>query len=748
MTAKPPRISADFLEALLAQSEAALLVLDADGRVRFAGGPVDTLFGRCDPELAGRSLFDLVAIDDLNAIRTVLRNTAAGQPQFFARLHCRLLRSDATQIWTEWTLTNRLADATIAGITAHVREITDPNAPASHHSQSSRFLQSLTENLQDTIAIIDAAGRILDIFGSYARIGGWTREEIVGRSAFQYVHPEDRARVLGRLALHFVDLARGGRFAMETRFLMADGSYRWVDVTAANRLFDPHIRGLVISIRDITPRKITQAALDQSQARLATALTGAQVGIWDLDLTTGELHLDHSGGLISGLGSGPLQIRREDWERTVHRDDMPRTQTWIERCLSEPNVWHEVEYRHFSRRYHYRWVLLRGHCTDIDQSARPARLLGVVLDIHSRKAAEQRLAESQRSFKTALWGAQVAFWTNDLKTGRARMSPHFFEMTGIHPVEWRQDDKSVLERMHPDDRNQFLHQLTELKEGRAVSFELEYRCRVPNGWRWLLSRGRVVKRDAANQPWKLAGTTIDVSDRKRLEHALTEAVSSEQRRIGHDLHDGLGQELTGIALMLRGVTANLQNPAAAPAAALDEVITLVNRAIETTRDLAHGLSPTRSDHGGLVHALRSFARISSARFGVRVDFRCRVRPLLNLTEDAGNHLFRVAQEALTNALRHGHATRIWILLKVHAEQVVLRVTDNGRGMQERAAHASGMGLKIMAYRMQTLGGHVHVDKRRGVGTRITACCSQPGPQGGQAAERPRSSRAYRLPPRR
>jgi PAS domain S-box-containing protein len=224
----------------------------------------------------------------------------------------------------------------------------------------------------------------------------------------------------------------------------------------------------------------------------------------------------------------------------------------------------------------------------------------------------------------------------------------------------------------------------------------------------------------------------DVSERKLLEKEITEIAHSERRRLGSDLHDGLGQELTGISLMLRGLARRASDGDFG--AGLNEVIRFVNHAIETARTMAMGLSPVTLERGGFVTALSTLAAWSRATFGVDVRLRLLIRFDLNLEEASATHLYLIAQEAILNAVKHGQARSIVVHLRATRQFVSLAVTDDGIGIGVgigTAAQASGgMGLKIMEYRAGILGGSLHVKPRKGGGTRVRCLC----PNGGRLAQ--------------
>jgi PAS domain S-box-containing protein len=211
----------------------------------------------------------------------------------------------------------------------------------------------------------------------------------------------------------------------------------------------------------------------------------------------------------------------------------------------------------------------------------------------------------------------------------------------------------------------------------------------------------------------------DISDRKRLERTVLEISEREQRRIGQDLHDGLGQHLTGVAFMTKVQEQKLaerQIPEAADAA---KIVQLVNDAILKTRELARGLLPVVSDAHGLMSALQLYAGEIEDLFGIACRFQCE-EPVLIHDAAVATHVYHIAQEAVNNAITHGHATNILIRLFAGDREGTLIVKDDGVGIERPRAPRSGVGLHIMNYRAGMIGGNLEIRREQSRGTAV-AC---------------------------
>jgi PAS domain S-box-containing protein len=206
----------------------------------------------------------------------------------------------------------------------------------------------------------------------------------------------------------------------------------------------------------------------------------------------------------------------------------------------------------------------------------------------------------------------------------------------------------------------------------------------------------------------------DITERKRLEKAVLDISAREQRRIGQDLHDGLGQHLTGIAFMTKVQQQKLAEKKLPEAADAAKIVQLVNEAIHKTRELAQGLVPVVTDKHGLMSALQLCATEVEDLFGITCSFQCEEAVFMHDYNKA-THLYHIAQEAVNNAIKHGHAGNIVISLFAGDARGTLMIKDDGDGIPEPPVR-TGMGLHIMNYRAGMIGGTLEV---RRDGTRGT-----------------------------
>jgi len=239
----------------------------------------------------------------------------------------------------------------------------------------------------------------------------------------------------------------------------------------------------------------------------------------------------------------------------------------------------------------------------------------------------------------------------------------------------------------------------------------------------LLARLRALHRELEERVrLRTAELTKEMQERMRLQKELLEAGEREQQRIGHDLHDSLCQHLTGTALAGHALSQKLAGRSLPETKEANRLVELVEDAIELTRQLARGLHPLEMRAGHLAEGFQELAASASERFNVSCQFEggpVALQPDANVA----THLYRIAQEAITNAVRHGRAKHISLGLEGAAGGIVLTVTDDGIGLPENARDGNGMGLRIMAYRADMMGATFKVERLPKRGTRVT--CTLP-----------------------
>ena len=358
--------------------------------------------------------------------------------------------------------------------------------------------------------------------------------------------------------------------------------------------------------------------------------------------------------------------------------------------------------------------------TRIDFDGQPA-VLGSALDITDARRAAEALRESEQRFRL-LVDAMPDFIFRlrgdgtilDIKAPKdADLPVSVGELLGkallqLAPIWLVEPTRYYVERT--------------LQTGEVHSFEFQ----LP----WREGRRDFEARVAVCGTDEVLAIVRDVTERKRLEEEVLEISARERRRIGHDLHDGLGQFLAGIALKAKVLEEDLSAESSPHKEASKKLVRLINNAIQQARNVARGLDPIDVEASGLAAALRTLARETEDLFHVTCNLHCG-QTVLPVNRFAALQLYRITQEGISNAVKHGRPTQIEIRLATDATHVRLRIKDDGRGFRSGVATLTGMGLRIMHYRAHVIGGVLKIDSRPDRGTEIQ--CLVPMARGSDSA---------------
>lgn len=210
----------------------------------------------------------------------------------------------------------------------------------------------------------------------------------------------------------------------------------------------------------------------------------------------------------------------------------------------------------------------------------------------------------------------------------------------------------------------------------------------------------------------------EVMERKAAEEKILEISGREQRRLGQELHDGLGQTLTGISFLSRVLAKKLADKSAPEAAEAERVCVLVTEAIRKTKDLARGFYPVELESNGLVSALHELASREESLFEIKCQFATSEKSAVSDLNMA-TQVYRIAQEAIENAIKHGNAQSIKVSLVKHDNLLKLTIEDDGVGFPDKLPEKHGMGLQIMKYRAGMIHGWFEIRRAGQRGTLVT-----------------------------
>jgi len=274
--------------------------------------------------------------------------------------------------------------------------------------------------------------------------------------------------------------------------------------------------------------------------------------------------------------------------------------------------------------------------------------------------------------------------------------------TVLLPKDRPHEQAEFLERIRRGERVEDFETVRLRKDGRSIAVSLTV-SPIRD------ARGRVIGASTFAR---------DITEQRRLEAELLEISERERQRMGQDLHDGLGQQLTGMELLCRTLARSLEKRRLPESETARVLIAQLRAAVEQTRALAHGLVPVIDSPNGLMLALQDFAANAELLFGIRCVFQC-TEPVLIEEHTTAVHLYRIVQEAVSNAVRHGKARRITILLRKGQRGTSLTVSSDGVAFKAPPESHSGIGLRIMRYRAEMSGALLAIERGESGGTRVS-----------------------------
>ncbi len=453
-------------------------------------------------------------------------------------------------------------------------------------------------------------------------------------------------------------------------------------------------------------------ALHKSEEKYRQLVESVEAIVWRGDPATLRFtYVSHKAETLLGYPVARWTGEATFWQDHIHPEDRDWAVDFCRRATNEGRT-HEFEYRMVAADGRVVW--LRDLVNVLVEEGRPKELIGVMTNVTERKHAEMALRVSEERFSKVFHASPIAIAVTRLADGRIlEVNESFEHIFGYERAQLVGRSASEIGIWSDEGaRERVVAQVRE--EGTLRDFEVWFL--TVRGERCYM-QGAVELFQLGEEPC-LLWMGVDVTERKRLEKEILEVSTREQRRIGQDLHDELGQLLTGIGFRVAELEGDLRRAAAPNVADTAEIGQMVEQAIVQTRALARGLNPVSVEQQGLASALRELALRVEKIYGVPCDFTY-THPVHVEDQAVAAQVYRIAQEAVTNALKHAGASRIEVALTQRGEHVTLSVRDDGSGLPPEDRRQAGMGLRIMQYRARMIGGAFEVRPAPGGGTVVT-----------------------------
>lgn len=680
---------------LLTNTDIATVFLDADLRIRRFTPPTVKLLNLLPTDL-GRPFRDIAPrITDphlLEDCRRVIEKLAPVET---------VVQADHTAAYLRRVLPYRTADNRIDGIVITWVDVTRRLAAEAE----SRHLTAVLRDSNDAVSLLDLEGRIT----------GWNRgaEQLYG-------YTEDEARTM-----HLRDLASGpqaddmgaliSRIArgdvasesVDTQRKTKDGRVRSVSATMT-LLRDSAGRpaAIVSTERDVTDVRELSAA--SFQARISQELV-EHLPAGAIYVESGQIRMNQATEAITGFAAHELATL-DDW---FHR-------LYGEREAEIRKIYDADRKAGFPRQTQPLAVTTKGGEERFVQFAahRLSETAEVWLlqDVTERRQAEQALRDSEAFLRSIVDTAADAIITIDELGTIGTFNRAAERMFGYTASEVA--GRNVRHLMPPpyrDEHDGYIARYMKTGEARVIGIGREVFGLRKDGTTFPLDLA-VSEIDHLR---RFTGILRDLSDRRRLESRLSEAQVEERRHMARELHDEIGGHMTGVGLMAQTLHADLVEAASPLAARTEELLRSINGVHQRLRAVVRGLMPVEAIPEGLMAALDQLAHQCRTAFGIPCRFRC--EPAVYVEDPTVSlHLFRIAQEAVSNAVRHAKPTDITITLERTPRGLEIQVIDDGSGTEEISPGPPGIGLESMRQRAHQLGGECSIRPREGGGT-IVRC---------------------------
>lgn len=598
--------------------------------------------------------------------------------------------------------------------------------------ESEKRLRLATEAAEMYSWEFDATSETYKFSANAPKILGIAPEELPAtvEDTFKLVHPDDRELMMKTLEKA---LKKGGGFSLDLRSVKKSGEVIWLSVqTAAIKDASGAVVRIIGIAQNITERKRAEEALRDAEQRTRITLEAADLATWEWNLETGEVFWNEQHFRLFGMKPLRRKMTPDDFFRHVHPDHREYVGGQLKKAVEQKTPF-DVEFCSLLENGETRWMSGYGRVTEINAQGETTKMSGVMFDITERKTAAEVLRKNEEQLQLILESTRdYAIITYNLKGIITRWNTGAEKIFGWKESEILGKDSEIL--FTPEDRAAKIPDKefkTALKKGRSEDERWHIR---KDGSRFFASGVMQPLKDGKLEGFvKIARDQTERLKAEQLQHEqemlrrLVNAQEDERRRIARDIHDHLGQQLTALRLKLSGLKTFCEKvdflDKDKAAQNIDELIAAGERIDKDVDFIAWELRPVALDDLGLRIALATFVTDWSNHSGVKTEFHAGGLGKARLGYEIETNLYRIAQEALNNILKHARATQVSVLLEKSRGTISLIIEDNGVGFnppRDKASRQKGLGLVVMLERARIIGGNLEIESAKGKGTTVFA----------------------------
>jgi len=711
-------------------------ILDANGFQKYTSPSIQRVLGYSQNELIGKNLFEFIHPEDVDSVLEIFEKGKI-VPGAIAMAEFRFRHKNGGWLIFDSVGKNLLDDPFVGGIVINSRDITDRrNLEESRHKYE--FIANASKEL---MALINTARQFEGVNEACCAALSKNREEILGSNISEVLGTEVFEKVLKQ----YIDNCFAGIEAKYEGWLeLPSRGKRYMEVDCyPYRDARSKITHVVIVMRDATKRKRTEDEIRKSQRQLTDAQRIAHIGSWEWSISYGKVSCSEEMRNILGLGDQYWEMNYTDFVDYVHPEDKQKTENAITEALAGPKPF-IIEHRVVRSDESTRILQTKGEVI-LNERNVPARILATSQDITERELAQHAIIASEiryrRLFETSREGLLLLeastgmivdvnlFMLEFLAYSRNEfIGKKLWELNAIRNIpESLKATKKILERdsVHFDE--------LELATSDSVRKKVEFISIT-----YPVEDSRIIQCHL----W-------DITERRRLEKELNEATKQreedlrsfarltqqvqeeERRRISRELHDDICQRLTALNLHMNIFEDSVETGGKISLKRLRNVEQEIIDLITEVRRISYNLRPSAIDHFGLVAALRLLCTEFTRLHEIKISFSTNVPTQKRHNPELEIALYRIAQEALTNCVRHAKAKEAFVTVKEDDSALSLTITDYGGGFNphdffNRKEFGNHFGLMNMRERTELLGGTFTIESAVGKETTVSVVVPKDG----------------------
>ena len=738
-------------------------LLTLDGRILAANAAVCEMSGYSEAELQQRYDRDNVYPPDADLGMDLFAEMLAGQRGYY-NIERRYVRKNGKIFWARLTLSLvRDGQGQPAYLVGMVEDIDEQKRKAAALAESEARFQAIFENAAIGISLIAPNGKVLAVNPALQELSGYNEAELIALGGQAITYPEDRD--IGRA--EFAEVLAGQRHAyqVEKRYVHRDGRIHWMrqSISAVHNAAG-QVLYLVVIAEDIDERKRALEELRASEARFKAVFDNSAIGVATMTLDRRIVQVNPTVTRITGYS--PEELFALDPADMVVPEDRAIDRELFQELVAGQREQYLVEKRYIRRDGSIFWGRI-NFALVCDAQGEPLYIVGMIEDINEEKESQQTLAESEARFRTLYDSAEMGIVLVDLGSegnqpldearfdqlmANQRLNPAMLRMFGYTAEEMQRT--AIASLIYPEDQGVDAREFRQLLTGEIDSFRSEKRFVRKDGsvfWGRLTDS---LARAADGTPQMVIGIIEDINEerkakerlasqeaqyRRQLEQRIAErtaelnaanqllaqkaaqdAVTAERTRLARELHDAVTQTLFSTTL-IADVLPELwvMNPEEGQRR-LEELRQMTRGALAEMRTLLVELRPNALVDAPLATLLRQLTAAMVSR--ARLDIQFNAEGERRLPPDVQVALYRIAQEALNNVVKHAKASRAAVTLRV-GDAVRLTVADDGVGFDPGAISADHLGLRIMRERAEAIGAQLSVYSEPDEGTQVSVLWS-------------------------